>query len=215
MQCCPYDAIYIDEDTHAAVKCNFCAHRIDADLEPACVVVCPTHSIWVGDLDDPDSGISRLVNANPVAVRAPEQNTGPNVFYLGADRAVLDPLACSGGPQLRLLLPDAHRAEVARDQPVDPVGHARTTLNTPHPRPWGWRVGAPTCGPRPWAGALCSSPRLAVLLGVDLGVDEDISGDPRSPQTHIRQVERPSQATPIANYGCWRPGTPLKRSFAR
>ncbi len=43
MQGCPYDAIYIDEDTHTAAKCNFCAHRIDDDLEPACVVVCPTH----------------------------------------------------------------------------------------------------------------------------------------------------------------------------
>jgi Fe-S-cluster-containing dehydrogenase component len=87
MQGCPYDAIYIDEDTHTAAKCNFCAHRIDENLEPACVVVCPTHSIWVGDLDDPASGISQLVNSNPVTVRSPEQNTGPNVFYLGADRA--------------------------------------------------------------------------------------------------------------------------------
>lgn len=93
MQACPYDAIYIDDDTHTAAKCNFCAHRIDDNMEPACVVVCPTHSIWVGDLDDPNSGISKLVNTNPVMVRAPEQNTNPNVFYLGADRAVLNPLA--------------------------------------------------------------------------------------------------------------------------
>jgi Fe-S-cluster-containing dehydrogenase component len=42
MQACPYDAIYIDEDTHTAAKCNMCAHRIDQGLEPACVVVCPT-----------------------------------------------------------------------------------------------------------------------------------------------------------------------------
>ena len=37
MQACPYDAIYIDEETHTAAKCNFCAHRIDQGLEPACV----------------------------------------------------------------------------------------------------------------------------------------------------------------------------------
>ncbi len=92
MQGCPYDAIYIDEDPHTAAKCNFCAHRIDENAEPACVVVCPTHSIWVGDLEDPNSGISELITGNPTSVRSPEQNTGPNVFYLGADRAVLDPL---------------------------------------------------------------------------------------------------------------------------
>ena len=81
MQACPYDAIYIDADTHTAAKCNMCAHRVDEDLEPACVVVCPTHSIWVGDLDDPESGIARLVSTQETTVRAPEQNTGPNVFY--------------------------------------------------------------------------------------------------------------------------------------
>ena len=63
------------------------------------------HSIWVGDLDDPDSGISKLVNTNPVTVRAPEQNTGPNVFYLGADRAVLNPLAAPVDSQLHVLQP--------------------------------------------------------------------------------------------------------------
>ena len=36
------------------------------------------------------SGIARLVSTQETAVRSPEQNTGPNVFYLGADRAVLD-----------------------------------------------------------------------------------------------------------------------------
>jgi len=140
MQACPYDAIYIDEDTHTAAKCNFCAHRIDDDLEPACVVVCPTHSIWVGDLDDPTSGISRLVNGNATSVRSPEQNTGPNVFYLGADRAVLDPLAAPVDDTYIWSRPDAHRAEVAADLRASADPGARTTYNTAHPRPWGWRV---------------------------------------------------------------------------
>ena len=39
MQACPYDALYIDPDSHTAAKCNFCAHRLDMGLEPACVVV--------------------------------------------------------------------------------------------------------------------------------------------------------------------------------
>lgn len=140
MQGCPYDAIYIDSDTHTAAKCNFCAHRIDDGLEPACVVVCPTHSIWVGDLDDPTAGISELVATQPTSVRAPEQNTGPNVFYLGADRATLDPLLAPVDRFYLWARPDDQRREVAADLAPDAVSGARTTLNTAHPRPWGWRV---------------------------------------------------------------------------
>lgn len=169
MQGCPYDAIYIDEDTHTAAKCNFCAHRIDQDLEPACVVVCPTHSIWVGDLDDPDSGISRLISSNPVTVRAPEQGTGPNVFYLGADRAVLDPLVAPVDRSYVFSSPDAQRLDVAADLPVDPVTRARTTLNTAHDRPWGRRVTAYLWAKGVGGGAVLVA-ALAVLLGIDLGV---------------------------------------------
>ena len=32
MQACPYDAIYIDPDTHTAAKCHYCAHRTDVGL---------------------------------------------------------------------------------------------------------------------------------------------------------------------------------------
>ncbi|MFC4004007.1 4Fe-4S dicluster domain-containing protein [Prauserella oleivorans] len=173
MQGCPYDAIYIDEDTHTAAKCNFCAHRIDEDLEPACVVVCPTHSIWVGDLDDPDSGIAKLVNENPVQVRAPEQNTRPNVFYLGADRAVLDPLAAPTGDTYLWARPDEHRRSASRDLRTDPVTKARTTLNTAHPRPWGWRVTTYLWTKAFAAGAMLIA-ALAHLLGIDLGVTGDV-----------------------------------------
>lgn len=172
MQGCPYDAIYIDADTHTAAKCNFCAHRIDEDLEPACVVVCPTHSIWVGDLDDPKSGISKLVNNNATTVRSPEQNTGPNVFYLGADRAVLDPLAAPVDDTYIWARPDAHRLETAGDLPGDPTTSARTTLNTAHPRPWGWKVVTYLWTKGIGAGALALA-CLAYLLGIHLGVVGD------------------------------------------
>lgn len=172
MQACPYDAIYIDADTQTAAKCNLCAHRVDEDLEPACVVVCPTHSIWVGDLDDPTSGIARLVSTEETAVRSPEQNTGPNVFYLGADRAVLDPLAAPVDDTYIWAKPDAHRLETAGDLPGDPVTKSRTTLNTAHPRPWGWRVTTYLWTKGVGAGALALA-ALAHILGVDLGVVGD------------------------------------------
>jgi Fe-S-cluster-containing dehydrogenase component/formate-dependent nitrite reductase membrane component NrfD len=173
MQGCPYDAIYIDEATHTAAKCNFCAHRVDSGLEPACVVVCPTHSIWVGDLDDAESGISQLVRSNPVSVRSPEQGTGPNVFYLGAERAVLDPLAAPANGGYLYSTPDPHRAEVAADLPTDPVTKARTTLNTAHPRPWGARVTAYLWTKAVGAGAMLIA-ALARLIGVDLGLLGDV-----------------------------------------
>ncbi len=61
MNACPYDAIYINPETNTAHKCNFCNHRVEVGLEPACVTVCPTHAIITGDLDDPTSEISRIV----------------------------------------------------------------------------------------------------------------------------------------------------------
>jgi Fe-S-cluster-containing dehydrogenase component/formate-dependent nitrite reductase membrane component NrfD len=168
MQACPYDAIYIDENTHTAAKCNFCAHRVDEGLEPACVVVCPTHSIWVGDLDDPSAGISKLVATNATSVRAPEQNTGPNVFYLGADRAVLDPLLAPVDTSYIWAHPDEQRASVAKDLLPDAVTQAHTTLNTAHPRPWGWRVTTYL-----WTKGVASGALLvtsgALFAGVELG----------------------------------------------
>ena len=59
---CPYDAIFMNPEDHAAEKCNFCAHRLDVGLEPACVVVCPTEAILVGDLNDPSSRVAQMVH---------------------------------------------------------------------------------------------------------------------------------------------------------
>lgn len=140
MQACPYDAIYIDADTNTAAKCNFCAHRIDQGLEPACVVVCPTESIWMGDLDDPDSGIRRFLDLQPVQTRTPEQGTGPNVFYVGASETVLDPLAAPVDDTYIWAQPDPQRSLVRDDVERNPVTQARTTLNTAHPPVWGWKV---------------------------------------------------------------------------
>ena len=168
MQACPYDAIYIDAETHTAAKCNMCAHRVDEGLEPACVVVCPTHSIWVGDLDDPSSGIAKLVATQETAVRSPEQNTGPNVFYLGADRAVLDPLAAPVDDTYIWAKPDAQRLAIAGDVDRDRVTGARTTLNTAHPRPWGWKVVTYLWTKGVGAGALGLA-LLAHLMGIGLG----------------------------------------------
>lgn len=169
MQACPYDAIYLDEDTNTAAKCNFCAHRVDEGLEPACVVVCPTQSIWVGDLADPESGISRFLEDKETRVRAPEQNTGPNVVYLGADISVLDPLEAPVEGTYIWAQPDEQRLATANDFTGTEATRAVTTLNTAHPRPWGWRVTTYLWTKSIGAGALLLA-ALATFLGLDLGV---------------------------------------------
>jgi molybdopterin-containing oxidoreductase family iron-sulfur binding subunit len=64
-------------------KCTFCAHRIDEGVyEPACVQVCPTQCRIFGDLDDPQSDVSRLIRERNGVQPRPEAGTDPSVFYL-------------------------------------------------------------------------------------------------------------------------------------
>lgn len=91
MQACPYDALYIDPKTETAAKCNYCAHRVDVGLEPACVNVCPEHAIISGDMEDSESEIFQLLATQPVSVRKPEKATSPNLFYINGDDASLNP----------------------------------------------------------------------------------------------------------------------------
>lgn len=91
MQACPYDALYIDPESHTAAKCNYCSHRVDIGLEPACVNVCPTHAIISGNLEDPHSEISQRLSHEKVQVRKPEKGTYPKLFYIHGDEVSLDP----------------------------------------------------------------------------------------------------------------------------
>lgn len=93
MQACPYDALYIDPDTHTAAKCNYCAHRVDIGLEPACVNVCPEHAIISGDMDNPETEISQLLGRETVTVRREAKGTTPNLFYIDGDETSLNPIA--------------------------------------------------------------------------------------------------------------------------
>ncbi len=93
MQACPYDALYIDPNTNTAAKCNYCAHRVDIGLEPACVNVCPEHAIISGDLDHPESEISQLLAREQVTARKVEKGTRPKLFYIEGDEASLKPIA--------------------------------------------------------------------------------------------------------------------------
>ena len=91
MAACPYDQLFIDPNTRTAEKCNFCANRVENQLEPACVSVCPTECRIFGDLDDPTSEVAQIVQREAFMLRKPEKGTGPKIFYLGADEAAIRP----------------------------------------------------------------------------------------------------------------------------
>lgn len=89
VQACPYDARFINHETQVADKCTFCFHRTQAGLLPACVETCVGGARNFGDLNDPESEVSKLLRENEVSVLRPEMHTNPNVYYIGLDE-VLD-----------------------------------------------------------------------------------------------------------------------------
>ena len=58
---------------------------MDAGLEPACSLVCPTGAILFGDRNDPESEISKAIATNAVQVIKPEMGTSPQTFYINLD----------------------------------------------------------------------------------------------------------------------------------
>jgi Fe-S-cluster-containing dehydrogenase component/formate-dependent nitrite reductase membrane component NrfD len=161
LNACPYDALYIDPESHTAAKCNFCAHRVDAGMQPACEVVCPTDAIVSGDLDDPGSAVHQILQVTSHEVRAPEQGTRPNVFYIGAEHADLNPLEVgSAGAYLTAEL-DPTQAE--KLGPLTPTAAAHATYDIPHPPPWGWRVSSYFLSKGIAAGAMMLAPILLAI----------------------------------------------------
>jgi formate-dependent nitrite reductase membrane component NrfD/ferredoxin len=149
MQACPYDAIYIDPETNTAAKCHYCAHRTDIGLEPACVVVCPEHAIISGDMNDPQSEISRILAKQDVVVRKPEQGTAPKLFYIEGSAVSLHPTAVERAPETFMwadvipLHPGKHGEEAKIRYPGELFrenGHSNGTplrAGQPQGQPWG------------------------------------------------------------------------------
>jgi molybdopterin-containing oxidoreductase family iron-sulfur binding subunit len=78
-------------------KCTFCVQRIkrakleakqeerplkDGDVQPACVQSCPAEAMVFGDLNDPESKVSRLAASGRATQLLDELGTKPKVFYL-------------------------------------------------------------------------------------------------------------------------------------
>ena len=166
---CPYDAIFINPDDHSAEKCNFCAHRLDIGLEPACVVVCPTEALLVGDMNDPSSRVAQIINRDPVAVRRPEKETRPKLYYKGGDQVTLDPLAAQRPPGGLFMWSEQgevdHGVKAGHPGPWNSSAAAVLSYDIPHRAPWDFRVSLYTWTKSIGAGAYLA-PLLLLLAGV-------------------------------------------------
>ena len=77
-------------------KCSFCYQRIDRglalgltpgvdeDATPACVVVCPVGARLFGDLNDPESNVSKFLHGRTSYRLREDLGTSPRVYYLSA-----------------------------------------------------------------------------------------------------------------------------------
>jgi formate-dependent nitrite reductase membrane component NrfD len=132
------------------------------------VVVCPTQAILVGDLHDPATLVSQIIQREAVTVRRPEKKTLPTLFYKGAHQATLDPLAArrpEGGLFLwseQPALPDT----VVSGNPHFGNSSAAALLcyDIAHAMPWDWRVSLYT-----WTKGSAAGAYLVALLLVLTG----------------------------------------------
>jgi molybdopterin-containing oxidoreductase family iron-sulfur binding subunit len=100
MIACPYNARFFNykenpewpnkefpKRSHGvAESCTFCAHLVDRGEQPACVEACEDSgegALVFGNLNDPDSAVSRLVAERPVKRIREDWGTEPKVYYLG------------------------------------------------------------------------------------------------------------------------------------
>ena len=65
-----------------ARKCQFCIHRLEAGMLPACVTTCIGGATYFGDKNDPDSLASELIKSPRVMRLKEDLGTDPKVYYL-------------------------------------------------------------------------------------------------------------------------------------
>jgi len=100
MIACPYNARFFNfkeseewpnkkfpKRSHGVAEaCTLCAHRLERSQKPACVEACAeahVGALCVGDLNDPESDVSRLIAGNAASRIREDLGTEPKVYYIG------------------------------------------------------------------------------------------------------------------------------------
>jgi molybdopterin-containing oxidoreductase family iron-sulfur binding subunit len=78
-------------------KCTFCDHRVREGKLPACVESCPADALHFGDLDDPDSEVSRLLRKYKGFRLKEHLGTEPKVYYIRSFKPETEPEPLGGG----------------------------------------------------------------------------------------------------------------------
>ena len=157
MQACPYDALYIDPHDNTAQKCNYCVHRIEVGLEPACVVVCPEQAIiagtWMIRRQRSLISLRRSNSSSGRRSRAPARTSGisasrrqTSIPWRQWIQETAGIWSDPAGSFMTVDLTPPKGADKA-DEPLRLVqDHAgappRVVYNANHPMPWGWRVSS-------------------------------------------------------------------------
>lgn len=76
------DADAAKHEKHTVEKCIFCTQRVARGEQPACVADCIGRARHFGDLDDPDSEVSKLLASREYTQLHTEFGTKPSVYYL-------------------------------------------------------------------------------------------------------------------------------------
>jgi tetrathionate reductase subunit B len=107
IEACPYGARSFDKRIKAGkdstkngiTKCTSCQHRVDKGLVPACVNICQSKARLFGDLNDPESEVSKLAKEFALlenrdkTTLLPGENTMPLVFYIDYQNAMSSKVA--------------------------------------------------------------------------------------------------------------------------
>jgi len=117
LQSCPYRVIYWNEERKLPQKCTFCAHLLDSGWKkPRCVEVCPTDALIFGDLDNPNSKISKILSSVKAEIFHEEFGLRGHIFYVNLPKRFIagtimysDTKECAEGVTVTLIGADGEQ----------------------------------------------------------------------------------------------------------
>ncbi len=71
-------------------KCTFCVHRVRRGELPRCVVACPVRARHFGNLNDPESQVSKVLKSTLSFRLLEEVNTEPSIWYITTGKKWLE-----------------------------------------------------------------------------------------------------------------------------